>query len=175
MFNAPLAKAYRYYLVGCRGLEAGHGRFGFSVLPCSDVGRLRSCSVWMERVGPRKALFVAATAVLVWAFCVGYWRSHAHVSVLLYLGNGVIGGVGWAWAIGPVSTLMKWFPDKPGTGDRLGDYGFWWWRDAGLAFIRESALMNFFLQLKLPVGVTRLCRFRIVLFGVDDVRRFWSV
>ena len=44
---------------------------------------------------------------------------------LVLLGYGVLGGIGWGIGyISPVSTLMKWFPDKPGHGDRLAIMGF---------------------------------------------------
>ena len=65
---------------------------------------------WLERVGPRKAGVVAA-------FCWGGGLLISAVGVylhqiwLMWLGSGVIGGVGLGLGyISPVSTLIKWFP-----------------------------------------------------------------
>ena len=79
---------------------------------------------WMERVGPRKAMFVAACCFGL-GFLVAALGVSSHNIWLIYLGNGVIGGVGLGLGyIGPVSTLMKWFPDKPGMATGLAIMGF---------------------------------------------------
>ena len=58
---------------------------------------------------------------------------------LLYLGYGVIGGIGLGIGyISPVSTLIKWFPDRPGPGHRHGDHGLRRRRDGGRARRRAS-------------------------------------
>ena len=79
---------------------------------------------WVERVGPRKTIFASA-----FCFCGGLWLSGQGVSLhniwLLYLGYGVIGGIGLALGyIAPVSTLVKWFPDRPGLATGLAIMGF---------------------------------------------------
>ena len=79
---------------------------------------------WLERAGPRKAGFVAA---LCW--CVGLFVSafgiYAHQVWLLWLGSGVIGGIGLGLGyISPVSTLIKWFPDRRGMATGLAIMGF---------------------------------------------------
>ncbi len=69
---------------------------------------------WVERSGPRKAMLVAA---LCWGtgFVVGSAGIASGQLWLLYLGYGVIGGIGLGIGyISPVSTLIKWFPDRPG-------------------------------------------------------------
>ena len=79
---------------------------------------------WVERSGPRKAMFVAAccwgTGFLVAALGVAtdqLW--------VVYLGYGVIGGIGLGIGyISPVSTLIKWFPDRPGMATGLAIMGF---------------------------------------------------
>jgi MFS family permease len=79
---------------------------------------------WLERVGPRKAMFTSAMCFgggfLVSAL--GVWL---HQLWLLYLGYGVLGGIGLGLGyISPVSTLIKWFPDRPGMATGLAIMGF---------------------------------------------------
>jgi MFS family permease len=79
---------------------------------------------WLERVGPRKAAFVAA---LCW--CGGLVVSAVGVSLhqlwMLWLGAGVLGGVGLGLGyISPVSTLIKWFPDRRGMATGMAIMGF---------------------------------------------------
>src|SRR6202020_2432824 len=72
---------------------------------------------WLERVGPRKAGFIAA---LCWGggLVVGGFGVQIHQLWLVYLGCGLIGGIGQGLGyITPVSTLIKWFPDRRGMGD----------------------------------------------------------
>src|SRR5689334_6009420 len=79
---------------------------------------------WVERSGPRKAMFVAGVC---WS--TGFVVSAAGVAAdqlwLVYLGYGVIGGIGLGIGyISPVSTLIKWFPDRPGLATGLAIMGF---------------------------------------------------
>lgn len=79
---------------------------------------------WLERAGPRKAGFVSA---LCW--CGGLLISavgvHTHQLWLLWLGSGVIGGIGLGLGyISPVSTLIKWFPDRRGMATGMAIMGF---------------------------------------------------
>src|SRR5437868_4313246 len=69
---------------------------------------------WLEHAGPRKAGVVSA---LCW--CGGLLISalgvYTHQIWLMWIGSGVIGGIGLGLGyISPVSTLIKWFPDKRG-------------------------------------------------------------
>ncbi len=97
---------------------------------------------WVERVGPRKTMAVAALCFgggfIVSAF--GVWW---HQLWLIYLGYGVIGGCGLGLGyISPVSTLVKWFPDRPGMATGMAIMGF-----GGGAFIGSNLsllLMNTF-------------------------------
>ena len=69
---------------------------------------------WLEHVGPRKAGVVAAVC---WAggMVISAFGIQAHQFWMMLLGSGVIGGVGLGLGyISPVSTLIKWFPDKRG-------------------------------------------------------------
>ncbi len=79
---------------------------------------------WLERSGPRKAGFVSA---LCW--CGGLLFSafgvHQHQLWMLWLGSGVIGGIGLGLGyISPVSTLIKWFPDRRGMATGMAIMGF---------------------------------------------------
>src|SRR3954454_5002673 len=78
----------------------------------------------VERNGPRKAMFVAAC---FWAagFLVGALGIAAGQLWLVFLGYGVIGGIGLGIGyISPVSTLMKWFPDREELATGLAIMGF---------------------------------------------------
>jgi MFS family permease len=79
---------------------------------------------WLERAGPRKAGVVAA---LCW--CGGLAISALGVAThqlwLMWLGSGVIGGIGLGLGyISPVSTLIKWFPDRRGMATGMAIMGF---------------------------------------------------
>jgi len=79
---------------------------------------------WLEKVGPRKAMFAAACC-----FSGGFFVAAAgvalHQIVLVYLGYGVLGGIGLGLGyISPVSTLVKWFPDRPGMATGMAIMGF---------------------------------------------------
>lgn len=80
---------------------------------------------WLEHAGPRKAGFIAA---LCWGggLVLGGIGVSMHQLWLVYLGCGVLGGVGQGLGyITPVSTLIKWFPDRRGmaTGFAIMGYG----------------------------------------------------
>jgi len=79
---------------------------------------------WLERAGPRKAGIVAA---LCW--CGGLVISalgiQLHQMWMMWLGSGVIGGIGLGLGyISPVSTLIKWFPDRRGMATGMAIMGF---------------------------------------------------
>lgn len=79
---------------------------------------------WVERVGPRKAMAASACC-----FCGGLaltaWGVHLHSLPLVYAGYGVVGGIGLGLGyISPVSTLVKWFPDRPGMATGMAIMGF---------------------------------------------------
>ena len=79
---------------------------------------------WLEHSGPRKAGVVAAACwgggLLISALGV-----HLHQILLLWLGSGLIGGIGLGLGyISPVSTLIKWFPDRRGMATGMAIMGF---------------------------------------------------
>ncbi|WP_445263022.1 L-lactate MFS transporter [Pseudokineococcus sp. 1T1Z-3] len=79
---------------------------------------------WVDKNGPRAAMFVSACC---WAtgFLVGSLGIATSQLWLLYLGYGVIGGIGLGIGyISPVSTLIKWFPDRPGLATGMAIMGF---------------------------------------------------
>ncbi len=79
---------------------------------------------WVDTNGPRAAMFVAA---IFWA--TGFLVAALGISTgqlwLVYLGYGGIGGIGLGIGyISPVSTLIKWFPDRPGLATGMAIMGF---------------------------------------------------
>ncbi len=79
---------------------------------------------WVERVGPRKTMFVAALCFSS-GFLISAAGIYLHQLWLLYLGSGLLGGIGLGLGyISPVSTLIKWFPDRPGMATGMAIMGF---------------------------------------------------
>ncbi|MET0819862.1 MAG: OFA family MFS transporter [Aeromicrobium sp.] len=79
---------------------------------------------WVDTGGPRRAMF---TAALFWSggFLIGSAGIATDQLWLLYLGYGFIGGIGLGIGyISPVSTLIKWFPDRPGLATGMAIMGF---------------------------------------------------
>jgi MFS family permease len=79
---------------------------------------------WLERAGPRKA---GVAAALCWGggLLVSALGIYVHQLWLLWLGAGLIGGVGLGLGyISPVSTLIKWFPDRRGMATGMAIMGF---------------------------------------------------
>jgi MFS family permease len=79
---------------------------------------------WLEKVGPRKAGLVSA-----FCWCGGLLISsfgiYVHQIWVLWIGSGLIGGIGLGLGyISPVSTLIKWFPDKRGMATGMAIMGF---------------------------------------------------
>jgi len=87
------------------------------VFSCSAIvlGMTTSAlGAWVEKVGPRMAGMVGSafwsSALLTTALGV-----EAHSLPMVYLGYGVLGGVGWGLMyLTPVTSAMKWFPDRRG-------------------------------------------------------------
>ncbi len=117
---------------------------------------------WLERSGPRKAGVVSAAC-----WCGGLLISAAGVYLhqlwMLWLGSGVIGGVGLGLGyISPVSTLIKWFPDRRGMATGMAIMGF-----GGGAMIGAplcNKLMNLFATPQ-SVGVWQTFAVLAVLYG----------
>jgi len=79
---------------------------------------------WVDRNGPRAAMFVSA-CFWVSGFLVGALGIASGQLWLVYLGYGFLGGIGLGIGyISPVSTLIKWFPDRPGLATGMAIMGF---------------------------------------------------
>ena len=79
---------------------------------------------WLERAGPRKAGLVS---MLCWCggLLISAYGVYTHQLWLMWLGSGVIGGIGLGLGyISPVSTLIKWFPDRRGMATGMAIMGF---------------------------------------------------
>ena len=128
---------------------------------------------WLEGAGPRKAMFVSAVCFAL-GFYISYFGVISHQLWLLYLGYGFVGGIGLGLGyISPVSTLIKWFPDRPGLATGMAIMGF-----GGGAMIGAPLsikLMAFFKSAgDLGVGRTFLAMgtiyFIFMMFGVFTIR-----
>src|ERR1700744_2154535 len=79
---------------------------------------------WLEHVGPRRTMFTAACC-FGGGFLVSALGVYLHQIALLYLGYGVIGGIGLGLGyVSPVSTLIRWFPDHRGMAAGMAIMGF---------------------------------------------------
>jgi MFS family permease len=79
---------------------------------------------WVERAGPRQAMLLSAVCFSS-GLLIGGLGIATERLWLLYLGYGVVGGIGLGIGyISPVSTLIKWFPDRPGLATGLAIMGF---------------------------------------------------
>lgn len=79
---------------------------------------------WVEEGGPRRAMF---TSGICWAtgFLLSAVGVYTHQLWIIYVGYGVLGGIGLGLGyISPVSTLIKWFPDRPGMATGMAIMGF---------------------------------------------------
>src|SRR5450755_3822493 len=132
-FNLPLTK-----LIGLTQSAPGDWNL-------KDVGWIFSIAIvflgssaavfgrWVERVGPRRSMFTAALC-FGGGFMISAVGVNLHQLWLIYLGYGVLGGCGLGLGyISPVSTLVKWFPDRPGMATGMAIMGF-----GGGAFIGSN-------------------------------------
>ncbi len=128
---------------------------------------------WLEGAGPRKAMFASA-ACFGGGFLVAAAGVSVHAIWLVYLGYGVIGGIGLGLGyISPVSTLIKWFPDRPGMATGLAIMGF-----GGGAMIGSPLAVGLMEHFKTPASmgvaetfvVMGLLYFVFMMFGVFTVR-----
>jgi MFS family permease len=96
---------------------------------------------WLDKVGPR---LVGTAAAALWGggYLIGSVGIFTHQLWLLYLGYGVLGGCGLGLGyVSPVSTLIKWFPDRRGMATGMAIMGF-----GGGAMI-GAPLKRYFIQL----------------------------
>ena len=102
---------------------------------------------WVERRGPR----VAATAAALFfgtGLLIGGAGLALRQSVLVFVGLGIVSGIGCGLGyISPVSTLVKWFPDRRGMATGMAIMGF-----GGGAFV--AGYLNVFFMNLLGVAPT---------------------
>ena len=123
---------------------------------------------WVERRGPR----VAATAAAIFfgsGLLIGGAGLALKQSVLVFLGMGLIGGIGCGLGyISPVSTLVKWFPDRRGMATGMAIMGF-----GGGAFI--AGYLNQYLMDHIGIAKTVMALgaayFVVMLIGARILRR----
>ena len=128
---------------------------------------------WLEDNGPRKAMFASACC-FGGGFLVAAVGVQVHALWLVYLGYGVLGGIGLGLGyISPVSTLIKWFVDRPGMATGLAIMGFGGGAMVGAPL--ATMLMNHF-KTATSVGVAPtmvvmgLAYFAFMMIGVFLIR-----
>jgi MFS family permease len=127
---------------------------------------------WLERVGPRKAMFASAVFFNGGLAGAALGVSLHHLAVLYasFVVYGVGLGLGY---IAPVSTLIKWFPDRPGMATGMAIMGF-----GGGALIGSPLAQNLMVHFGGPTstGVREALLtmaaiyFVFMMFGVFTVR-----
>jgi MFS family permease len=124
VFNLPLTR-----LLGISQSAPGDWKL-------TDVGWIFSIAIvflgasaavfgrWVEESGPRRSMFTAGLCFGL-GFVISAVGVNLHQLWLIFLGYGVLGGAGLGLGyISPVSTLIKWFPDRPGMATGMAIMGF---------------------------------------------------
>lgn len=128
---------------------------------------------WLERVGPRLAMFVAACC-FGGGFIIAALGVRFHQIWLLYFGYGIVGGIGLGLGyLAPVATLIRWFPDRPGLATGLAIMGF-----GGGGMIGSPLALRLMQHFRSPVSVgayqAMICMgiiyFLFMMYGVIMVR-----
>jgi MFS transporter, OFA family, oxalate/formate antiporter len=123
---------------------------------------------WVERKGPRAAA-TAAACLFGTGLVIGSIGLAMQQAVLVFLGMGVIGGMGCGMGyIAPVSTLVKWFPDRRGMATGMAIMGF-----GGGAFLAGYLNVYFMKLLGVPLTLLALggSYFVIMMTGARIIRR----
>lgn len=115
---------YRNPIIAETGWDQSAIAFAFSLaifclgMSAAFMGQL------VEKFGPRLTGSISAFLYALGNILTGLAIAENSI-VLLYLGYGIIGGIGLgAGYITPVSTIIKWFPDKRGLATGLAIMGF---------------------------------------------------
>ncbi len=141
IYNPPLTKVHGVVASAAADWSLGQVVWIFTVaivflgLAAAFAGK------WLEKVGPR---MVGVVAACCWGggYIVGAAGILTHQLWLLYLGYGVIGGCGLGLGyVSPVSTLIRWFPDRRGMAAGMAIMGF-----GGGAMI-GAPMKEFFLKI----------------------------
>ena len=123
---------------------------------------------WVERRGPRAAA-TAAALLFGCGLLIGGIGLALRQSILVFLGMGVIGGMGCGLGyIAPVSTLVKWFPDRRGMATGMAIMGF-----GGGAAIASPLNVRLMASLGVPTAVMTLAAiyFVVMLIGARILQR----
>ncbi len=123
---------------------------------------------WVERKGPRVAA-TAAACLFGAGLVIGGIGLALKQAVLVFLGMGVIGGMGCGLGyIAPVSTLVRWFPDRRGMATGMAIMGF-----GGGAFLAGYLNVYFMNLLGVPVTLAALgaTYFLLMMVGARVIRR----
>ena len=118
---------------------------------------------WLERVGPRK---VGVVSALCWSggMLISALGVYFHQFWMMIVGSGVIGGIGLGLGyISPVSTLIKWFPDRRGMAAGMAIMGFGGGAMIGAPLAAD--LMKYFATAS-DVGVTQTLAVMALLYFV---------
>lgn len=103
---------------------------------------------WVEEGGPRRAMFTSALC-FGGGFLISALGVRLHALWVIYLGYGVLGGTGLGLGyISPVSTLIRWFPDRPGMATGMAIMGF-----GGGAFIASPLSVWLMAKFTTPTHV----------------------
>src|SRR6202167_3088095 len=106
------------------------------------------CGRWVEEGGPRRAMFTSACCFGS-GFLISAYGVYIHNIWVIYFGYGFVGGIGLGLGyISPVSTLIKWFPDRPGMATGMAIMGF-----GGAAFIASPLSVWLMSQFSTPTHV----------------------
>src|ERR1700691_2302946 len=106
------------------------------------------CRRWAEEGGPRRAMFASACCFGS-GFLISAYGVYIHNIWVIYFGYGFVGGIGLGLGyISPVSTLIKWFPDRPGMATGMAIMGF-----GGAAFIASPLSVWLMSQFSTPTHV----------------------
>jgi MFS family permease len=148
VFNLPMTK-----LIGIT--KSAPGDWGLT-----DLGWIFSIAIvvlglsaaimgrWVEEGGPRRAMFTAGLC-FGGGFLVSALGIQLHNLWIVYLGYGLIGGCGLGLGyISPVSTLIKWFPDRPGMATGMAIMGF-----GGGAFIASPLSVWLMARFSTPTHI----------------------
>ncbi|HEV2703823.1 MAG TPA: OFA family MFS transporter [Steroidobacteraceae bacterium] len=103
---------------------------------------------WVEDGGPRRAMFAAGLCFGL-GFVISAVGVNLHQLWMIFAGYGVLGGCGLGLGyISPVSTLIKWFPDRPGMATGMAIMGF-----GGGAFIASPLSVTLMQKFSTPMHV----------------------
>ena len=103
---------------------------------------------WVEESGPRRAMVTAALC-FGGGFVISAIGVYFHNIWVIYVGYGILGGFGLGIGyISPVSTLIKWFPDRPGMATGMAIMGF-----GGGAFIASPLSVRLMSLFSTPTHV----------------------